>query len=252
MRLLLSALCIALAVPVCAAAAAPQILALVATPVPVPLRCDDTGCRAELTSFCLQEDRVSPRPGTRYHLAGGSTARLHLRFADGRRQRRALDDTAVFRARRSFSAVDIHLPALPAGVVAITLDVGDKATLVPAGEDDAAALAQARGPFRAIGSEIVETPASLAALGAMGALINALATPGGPTIAARIWAGAVAEPFAAADRQGLARARAAFDDCTSTMARANGEAARVCLRLRHDAMVDALTHDYWAAVRTGS
>src|SRR3546814_15326772 len=51
------------------AVAAPQILGLVASTGPIPLACDDAGCRAELSSFCLPQPRANPAPDTAYQPA---------------------------------------------------------------------------------------------------------------------------------------------------------------------------------------
>ncbi len=63
-RLVLAAL--ALVVPVTGAAAAPQMLGLVATDAPTPLRCLNGACVAELSAFCLQRWRAIPAAGTAY------------------------------------------------------------------------------------------------------------------------------------------------------------------------------------------
>ena len=49
-----------------AAQAAPQALGLTASLRPTPMRCDAAGCRADLSAFCLQQQRADPRPGTVY------------------------------------------------------------------------------------------------------------------------------------------------------------------------------------------
>ena len=66
------------------ARAAPQALALVATKGTVALACEGRECSAELTTFCLQVDRVSPPRGTRYHLVNAGQVRLVGTTRDGR------------------------------------------------------------------------------------------------------------------------------------------------------------------------
>src|SRR5262249_48286430 len=44
----------------------PQILGIVASHGPVPFHCTDEGCRADLSSFCLQQARDNPAPGQSY------------------------------------------------------------------------------------------------------------------------------------------------------------------------------------------
>ena len=52
------------------ALAAPQILAVAATELPLPLTCEAGECRVELTTICLQEERASPNPGAGYYVHG--------------------------------------------------------------------------------------------------------------------------------------------------------------------------------------
>src|SRR5207248_5243500 len=58
------------------AAASPQVLGLVTSVRPVPMTCDAAGCRAELSSFCLEQQRPYPPPGTVYRAAPGSVIAL--------------------------------------------------------------------------------------------------------------------------------------------------------------------------------
>ena len=46
------------------AQAAPQVLGLQASLQPTPMICTDKGCRADLSAFCLQQQRADPTPGT--------------------------------------------------------------------------------------------------------------------------------------------------------------------------------------------
>ncbi len=238
-----------------ALAASPQILALVQTSIPVAMTCAGESCRAELTAFCLQQERVAPRRGTAYDLAGAGRVRLVLRRGDGTVRRLGVEGLATFRSARSFAAVTVRVPSATLereGALAAWIEVGPEVSLVPKGEDDMDAVARSTGALRAIGRRVVEQGPRFVALGATNALINALSAGGQEKRAGAIWARVVARPFAGADAQGLALARAAFDDCALTMSHASGEAVRVCLRLRHDAMIDSLTHEYWAEIHAGS
>jgi len=44
------------------AQAAPQVLGLQASLQPTPMICTDKGCRADLSAFCLQQQRADPKP----------------------------------------------------------------------------------------------------------------------------------------------------------------------------------------------
>ncbi len=46
------------------AAAAPQILAVIASVEPVTLQCERGECGAEFTVYCIEQRRSSPEPGT--------------------------------------------------------------------------------------------------------------------------------------------------------------------------------------------
>jgi hypothetical protein len=59
-----------------AAQAAPQALGLTASLRPTPMRCDAAGCRADLSAFCLQQQRADPHPGTVYQAAPGTRVTL--------------------------------------------------------------------------------------------------------------------------------------------------------------------------------
>ena len=67
----LAGLLLAAAVPV-GAQAAPQMLGLARTVGLTPLHCAGGECTAELTAFCLQQERDMPRAGTVYVPAPGS------------------------------------------------------------------------------------------------------------------------------------------------------------------------------------
>ncbi len=87
-RTLVSTILLVLALPVGQALAASQVLALFATTRAIPLTCEDGACSAELSVFCLQEDRWAPRPGTGYQLAEGQDLTLVATAADGTERRR--------------------------------------------------------------------------------------------------------------------------------------------------------------------
>ena len=58
------------------AAAAPQILGIVASNGVLPLSCDASGCHADLSTFCLQQPRANPDLGQRYQLAEANSVTL--------------------------------------------------------------------------------------------------------------------------------------------------------------------------------
>src|SRR5262249_48754508 len=65
------------------AAAAPQVLGLMASNGPVPLRCDERDCSAIVPSFCLQRERAMPSYGTGYEATHPERMTLALTTANG-------------------------------------------------------------------------------------------------------------------------------------------------------------------------
>ncbi|MDP6174084.1 MAG: hypothetical protein QGF09_07970, partial [Rhodospirillales bacterium] len=56
-----------------------QILGLAATADPVPLQCAGTNCTAELSAFCLQEEKPVSGKGTAYRLGPAQKSRSSMK-----------------------------------------------------------------------------------------------------------------------------------------------------------------------------
>ena len=247
-----------------ATAGSPQILALVETVGPVAMTCGETTCRAELSAFCLQQDRPAPGHGTPYVATNSEAFHLVLRSEDGKTERLPASNHLAITSVRGYSAVTVSLPRLALarlGAVQATVEVGAKVSLLPTvlakdpdhGDDPEVALAT--GVLRDVGRKIVDRGgAAIVAIRATNALINAV--PSGDMTNMRtgdeIWRTAVAGPMAGADTRGLTSARAAFNDCATRMRYLGGDTVRLCLQFHHDSMVQALTREYWQAVAAGS
>jgi hypothetical protein len=133
-----------------AAQAAPQALGLTASLRPTPMRCDAAGCRADLSAFCLQQQRADPRPGTVYEVAPGTRVTLLVTGHDGRQTRLDGARSLSFIDDRGFVSITARLkPEALAGLNAasVAIEVGQDAALLPAttagdrnpqGEDEAA------------------------------------------------------------------------------------------------------------------
>src|ERR1700692_349445 len=81
------------------AQAAPQVLGLVASIRPTLMQCTAAGCRADLSAFCLQQQRPDPGLGTAYRPAPNSPITLivtsksgEVRRLDGTRYLSFVDD----------------------------------------------------------------------------------------------------------------------------------------------------------------
>ncbi|MDP6068974.1 MAG: hypothetical protein QGG75_17235 [Alphaproteobacteria bacterium] len=133
-RLLATALCaaglVALGLP---AAAAPQILALVAANEAVPLSCQAGECSAEFTAICLQEWRSSPVAGQRYLAQGGEGIRVTARLRQGDTMELPAEALSIT-AARGHSAVKMSLTGAylhDRGIADVAVIVGANVSLVP-------------------------------------------------------------------------------------------------------------------------
>src|SRR5215510_13624913 len=101
----------ALMIGIGSAAAAPQILGIVASNGALPLTCDEQGCHADLSTFCLQQPRANPGPGQRYELADRSSVTLVGTRSDGEIVRVPAAPYVTFSSDRGFTSVEVALPA---------------------------------------------------------------------------------------------------------------------------------------------
>jgi hypothetical protein len=117
------------------AQAASQALGLQASLEPTPMICTDKGCRADLSAFCLQQQRADPKPGTIYHLAPGTRVTLLVTGHDGRQTRLDGARYLSFTDDRGFVSITARVvPEALAGmdVAAVAVEVGQDASLLPA------------------------------------------------------------------------------------------------------------------------
>lgn len=179
-----SALALGLDLAAGSAEAAPQALGLVASLRPSPMLCTDKGCRADLSAFCLQQQRADPKPGTAYHMAPGTRVTLVVTGHDGRRTRLDGARYLSFTDDRGFVSITARLaPAALAGldVAAVAIDIGPDASLLPAatagdpnpqGEDE---TALATGANRHKAADFFDQPGRDAdAIRLTNAMLNAL------------------------------------------------------------------------------
>ena len=251
-----------------ASAGEPQILGIVAAAEPVPLTCDEHGCTAQLSAFCLQRHRAVPFAGTPYVPAPGSEGAFTLVATDatGARVRHTVGEALTFRSERGNRAVTLHLDAAELaadGLSQPALIVGARTSLVPqtvaARLDDpqvAAEVALVTGPLRVVAErEVDQGGSSIDAARALNRQINRRAAAGvdGPGASGTpTWYAAADEPGPAeADGPGAAMARAAFARCAASPG-GGFVTFRQCLSAQHDMFIDPLNRAYWQAVATGS
>jgi len=117
------------------AAAAPQILGIVASNGPVPMICDAQGCHGDLSTFCLQQPRANPDLGQRYELADANSVMLVGTRSDGRVVRLPAAPYVSFSTDRGFTSVEVTMPPdrlAALGLTAVAVEVERHASLVPA------------------------------------------------------------------------------------------------------------------------
>ncbi|HXV25790.1 MAG TPA: hypothetical protein VED46_16230 [Alphaproteobacteria bacterium] len=244
------------------AAAAPQVLGVMASHGPVPLTCAGTECRAEVTAFCLQESRPVPSEGTAYQPVGVAPMTLVLHLADGGRLRLDAGEHARFSSRRGFTAVSIaisHDLLVRHGAVSAAIEIGPEMTIAPVpvagdpkpqGEEE---LALAAGPVRAFATERLERDAAAHAARLTQQLINALPRQDEETAAIRtgLWDAAIgATP--AADPAGIAMARRSYEGCHAALNTGYMKNMRYCLELQHGEMMIERNHAFWREAGAGS
>jgi hypothetical protein len=246
------------------ASAAPQAL-LVAQTGEVTLACEGGMCAAEVTTLCLEPEKVSPRPGTRYgELAGpGATPALTLigETKGGRAVALPPGAAPTVIAERMDSAVRLSAPrALMEryGLVRLRVRIARPATLVPARGGDPAAAAPDLGTRVRVAKGILGRRASdLAAARLTQAVINGLPRQrraGEADLDAawrRVAAAHDADPNAAA---ALATARWATDWCREPETYAAGRPAdfRHCLGALHDRLMGGIRDAVRDALKPGS
>ena len=116
------------------AQAAPQVLGLVASLRPTPMQCTAAGCRADLSAFCLQQQRPDPGLGTVYHPAPNASITLIVTSKTGEVHRLDATRYLTFIDDRGFTSMTATLPPQAlAGldIAAVAVEVGKDVSLLP-------------------------------------------------------------------------------------------------------------------------
>ena len=254
---------VAAALPLSPAKAAPQILGLVASNGMVPLHCADGACTAELSAFCLQQDREVPPAGTAYRPIDGAELRLVATTANGETQRLGALGHAQFFSLRNYTAVKVSIAAdviASLGAVSLALEIGDGVALVPeavAGDprpQTDSDIAIAANTLRPAGTQIVDRSAAVASARALNRIVSVLSPDAHDRVTPRdeLWQDRVERFEDDLDKPGIDRAAHAYESCYADRTHDSDAALRWCLQVRHDALIIELNSDYWASVRTGS
>lgn len=238
------------------AAAAPQVLGLVGGTGAVPLTCDAGGCRAELSSFCLQQPRANPAPQTAYRPAEGAEIFLVGTDLEGAVVRLPAAPFLRFTSARGFAAVEVALPAAQLralGLTAAAVEVGRDVSLVPvvAGADpdpqSTEEIAAATGAIRRAAEPFFDASGESAdAIRAASRMINALPVAGRSRHDSDGRLLEAIAPLANADPAGLSLARALHGACvTKVDVTHHVFSMRECLEGSHDRLVVKTNIEFW-------
>jgi hypothetical protein len=246
------------------AAAAPQVLGIVASNGKLPLLCDERGCRGDLSTFCLQQPRANPEPGQRYRLADARSITLIGTDANGATVRLPAAPYMTFVSDRGFTAVEVSLPGevlARFGLATVAVEVARDASLIPVA---AAAdgnpqspdeLTVALGAHRQQGEKFFDDTGQAGdAIRIANVMINELpknhrqaSDTDGHVLAAALRADAAR----AADPAGVALARDYYESCRiKTDVTHHVDSLRSCLQGTHDRLVINTNVDFWNSLNS--
>ena len=241
------------------AAAAPQILSVIANAEPVTLQCVRGECSAEFTVYCIEQRRTSPEPGTAYYIHDPRSLVVDGIGPDGTKVEFAGAELLSITTERGHSAVRMSLPESVLrqfGLASVSVSIGESASLVPVPIPDdprphtAVDIALATGPMRRAAAAIVDNGGErVHAAQATARVINALPRGGRASDAQRgqIWESAGPAP----DASGYGIVRAGFERCYSST-RGGMMSLRQCLSSLHDSLIGKLNSEYWRSIEVGS
>lgn len=256
------------------AAAAPQVLLLVAAGDDVELLCERGECAAEVSTVCLQPDRDNPVRGARYTViedpGEGDALSLLGRTADGREVRLPAEANLQITAERGHAAVKLSVPEAALrrfGLTRVAVRVARHLALAPEAVDgdprpqSEADLRLVRSTLRPMAEHLIETHGGRVMVARLiGDVINALPRGRRAGAAEREAAWQRASRAAAAGGPdelpdgALGRARDAFATCGSVTASPNWSTYRFrsCLGEMHDRLMGTVNADYRKALNFGS
>jgi hypothetical protein len=236
------------------AAAAPQVLGMMASSDPIPFTCTDRECYALVGSFCLQRDRDVPGFGEPYEPNFRERLTLSLSDAAGNISRIPADDlTLRIHSHSTYTMVRVSLTRAELdrlGATAVAMQIDPGVSLIPlarAGDPNPQTpeeIALAAGPMRIAAGRFLDAPSINADTARLvAALANGL--PETRTIRddyLTVWDRVVTEPVRAkSDPEVLQRAGESFRACAQYYA----GSLRQCLLSHHQNMMIPENRDFW-------
>ena len=243
------------------AQAAPQILGLIAFAKPVPMRCVDGTCTAELSSVCLQQHRPTPFAGTVYRPASSTEITLTVTGANGASRQMRVETALSYESLRQFSAVKVSLPESVVrrlGNGQAKISVGKMSSLIPVAiEGDpkplsAAEIARYTGPLRALAERAFERDSGrVNATRILNQMVNRLPAESRVGIEEMdpLLTQTVSRDAGPETRKFVKRA---VDSCRETLRTGVQGTLRSCLSYQHDYLSGENTNNAWQAMNPGS
>jgi hypothetical protein len=240
------------AAAVAPAVAAPQILGLMASKAPIPLRCDGPTCSAIAGTFCLQRERDIPQYGMPYRPTHAEQLTLAVLTRDGTVRRLPAGGRLSFAGYDGYTTIRMSVPKAvlaDLGATAVAVEIGPGVALVPtpqAGDANPQAadeVALATGPVRlAAGRYLDKSAPDADAARLVTALLNAL--PEHYSIHddySHLWQTAITDDVAGTvDPTALPQAQDALRKCSNSQ-----QMMRSCLVYRHRELMEPDNIRFW-------
>jgi len=237
--------------------AAPQILGLVASNgTPTQLRCEDGICRGVVSSFCLQNNRASPKADSEYRLAPGGGLTIVATREDGSVIRLPGEKLVTIRSRNGFSSVSVSLPESHLkvlGGISLAIEIAPLTSALPvaiAGDSNPQTpeeIAQVTGTLRRLAERIFDDPGETSDAARLAiVVINSLPADEPQTATAReaMWdktlmlaAGATLDP------RGIAKAASMFRKCGAAVDSHRTPSLKICMELEQTDLIGDMELD---------
>jgi hypothetical protein len=245
-----------------ARALAPQILGIIASHGPVPLQCNGESCRADVSTFCLQQWRDNPLPGQSYVPVARADIMLSAEDEAGHTVRFAPPPHLSFTANRGFTAVEVAIPAEALAKLSLhhpAIEIGQRVSLLPETvandrtQPTADEIAVASGVILDRGVAFFDNAGRPGdAIRLANQMINTLPAYGhaaGDSDSRVLEAAIASETGRGSSPEGVALVRAMYATCRYKVDVASYyDTMRSCLEAAHDQLVAATSVDFWRSL----